>query len=169
MDTLSNDSSTQIGTNFAPNSRVWIYLSSRPFTTEEAEKLQGALKQFAISWTSHNQLLKAQGVLLHRRFIILMVDESKAGASGCSIDKSVHFIQAVEQQFGVNLFDRLLFAYEVNQEIHTAHKNAFKTLYQEGKINDQTLVFDTLIDNKAAFDLNWTKPLKESWHFRMVQ
>ena len=38
----------------------------------------------------------------------------------------------------------------------------------KGQINDHTLVFDTLVESKAAFDAGWLKPLSESWHARLV-
>ena len=152
----------------APTSRVWIYQSNRAFNDNEAAEIKQHISHFAQQWISHNQQLKAYGDLLHHQFLVLMVDESIAGASGCSIDKSVHFMKAIEEKYGVNLFDRLQFAYMADDRVLTASKTAFKTRYQNGEINDNTLVFDNLVDNKADFDRNWLKPLKESWHFRMV-
>ena len=153
----------------SPNSRVWIYQSDREFTENEINGLKNEIKEFAQQWISHNQQLKAYGDLFYNRFLVLIVDETFAGASGCSIDKSVHFMQNLERKYGITLFDRLSFAYKDGETIRVAPKARFKELYQKGIILDNTLVFDNLVDNKSDFDRNWIKPLKESWHFRMVQ
>ncbi|MEM1322726.1 MAG: hypothetical protein AAGG75_20845 [Bacteroidota bacterium] len=149
-------------------SRVWIYQSSRQFTAAELPELQQYLHQFVDQWVSHNQALRGSAKVFHHRFIVLMVDESMAGASGCSIDKSVHFIKALEAQFKVDLFDRMTFSYMDGEEVKTAKRAEFVELYRNGQINDQTLVFDNLVTNKGDFDQKWTLPLGQSWHRRMV-
>ncbi|MEL6720198.1 MAG: hypothetical protein AAFP82_15915, partial [Bacteroidota bacterium] len=126
------------------------------------------LQQFATQWVSHNRALRSFADLFHHQFIVLMVDESQAGASGCSIDASVHFLQQLQAKFNVNLFDRMTFAYKEGEEVKTAHRSEFKELYQAGKISDETLVFDNLVNTKGAFEEQWVKPLGKSWHKRMV-
>jgi len=154
--------------NLPDTTRVWIYQSSRPFTSTELPEIQAYLQQFARQWVSHNRDLRSFADVFHNQFIVLMVDESQAGASGCSIDASVHFLQQLQAQFGIDLFDRMFFAYKEDGEVKTAHRSEFKQLYQAGKISDETLVFDNLVTTKEAFEEKWTKPLKESWHKRMV-
>ncbi len=148
--------------------RAWIYQSSRAFTEEELPRLEQQLQTFVRQWVSHNLQLRAFGGIFHRRFIVLMVDESMAGASGCSIDKSVHFIKQLEQAYQINLFDRMTFAYKDGDAVISVPRDEFARLYAEGKISDETLVFDNLVDNKGDFDKAWIKPLGESWHKRMV-
>ncbi len=97
-----------------------------------------------------------------------MVDESQAGASGCSIDKSVYFIKEIENVLQINLFDRLTFAYKDGNEIKTAQRDDFARLFNEGKINYETMVFNNLVKTKKDFDETWLIPLRASWHKRMV-
>ncbi len=150
------------------STRVWIYQSNRPFKEEDEEQIKTYVKQFAQQWVSHNRQLKAFGDLLHRQFVILMVDESQAGASGCSIDSSVRFMKGLQAEFGVDLFDRMSFTYLDEGQVKTADRASFAAKYQDGEINDDTLVFDTLVDNKHKFKNSWIKPLGQSWHKRMV-
>src|SRR6185295_14012622 len=114
--------------NFSDQSRIWIYLSNRVFTEAEVSELNQLLEQFCIQWTAHGSNLKAGGEVLHHRFIILMVDETAAGASGCSIDKSIHFIQQIEKQFSVNLFNRMLFAWKAGEEVHVSNLSDLQKL-----------------------------------------
>lgn len=148
--------------------RVWIYQSSRVLTDTEATEVEPLVARFAQDWISHNRQLRAFGGLFHRQFVVLMVDESLAGASGCSIDKSVHFVKQLENKLAVNFFDRMTFTYQEEGNVKMANREEFAKLYAEGKINDETLVFDNLVSNKGDFDTAWIKPLGKSWHLRMV-
>ena len=152
----------------ADTSKVWIYQSDKAFTQDESIEIQNHVDIFCKNWVSHSNELKAAGKLIHNRFIVLMVDESNAGASGCSIDKSVHFVKSVESKYKVGMFDRMNFSYQIDGEVKTASRDEFAELYNNKVINDETLVFDNLVSNKAAFDKEWVKPLKNSWHSRMV-
>ncbi len=152
----------------ADTSKTWIYQSDRAFTQAEAIEIQNHINVFCKNWVSHSNELKAAGQLVQNRFIVLMVDESNAGASGCSIDKSVHFIKSIGSNYQINMFDRMNFAYQMEGEVKTAHREEFVELYNSNVINDETLVFDNLISNKAAFEKEWIKPLKDSWHSRLV-
>src|ERR1700749_4938909 len=96
---------------FSENSRGWGYQSNRELKPVETEAIQQQLNNFATGWTAHNNQLKAKAEVRYNRFLILIVDESQAGASGCSIDKSVHFMQHLEREFNINLFDRFNLAY----------------------------------------------------------
>jgi len=62
----------------------------------------------------------------------------------------------------------MTFAYKMDGEIKTAHRNEFENLYAQKIINDETLVFDNLVKTKADFEKGWTKKLSDSWHKRMV-
>jgi hypothetical protein len=154
--------------NLKETSRVWVYQSSKLLSEKEVIVLQSQLNAFVKDWTAHSQQLSAASDILFNRFVILAVDESQAGASGCSIDKSVHFLQSIENQYVTTLFDRLNFAYFDNNETQTVSSNDFKRLYTEGPISDETLVFDNMVNTVGALKTSWLKPLKESWHRRFV-
>src|SRR2546423_168628 len=120
---------------FSEQSRVWIYQSDRELYDEEVKQLQELLNSFTAEWTAHNHQLKAKAEIRYNRFLILVVDESQAGASGCSIDKSVNFMKKIEQQFGINLFDRFNLAYREGQKVLSIPRHNFEELLKSGKIN----------------------------------
>ena len=154
--------------NLAPTSRVWIYQSNRCLTADEVRTLNAESAQFAQAWTSHSQQLRSFAKVYHDHFLVLMVDESQAGASGCSIDKSVHFVQQIERKYGLNLMDRMTFAYRAEESVQLASSAEFSALYANGSLTDDSLVFDNLVKTKAELEQSWEKPLKESWHKRFV-
>lgn len=155
--------------SLSPSSRVWIYASDKPFADAEVPELRTKLKYFAQQWVSHNRQLMADADVLHNRFVVLMVDESQADASGCSIDKSVAFLKALQAEYGVDLFNRMIFSYQDMQgAVHSVDRDAFARLYATEQINDDTLVFDPLVATKADLDHAFVKKLSQSWHKRMI-
>ncbi|MCF8244002.1 MAG: hypothetical protein K9J37_03230 [Saprospiraceae bacterium] len=154
--------------HFPPDTKVWIYQSNKPFPAEAMPELKAVVNRFAQNWVSHNNQLRAHGDVLHNRFILLAVDESQAGASGCSIDKSVHFLKQLENELGVDLFDRMTFAWKEGDDVKTANQTEFSDLFKNGEINSETLVFDNLVKTKGELEEKWLKPLNQSWHKRFV-
>lgn len=154
--------------DFPASSRIWIYNSTESFNKEETDSMQTELESFCESWTSHNNQLFATAKIFHNQFIVILLDESRAGASGCSIDKSVAFIKNIEQKYAKSLFNRMNFSYLSKDQVISLNKDAFQAAFESGEISDDTLVFDHLVNTKNDFDLAWTKPLKDSWHKRFV-
>ncbi len=98
-----------------------------------------------------------------------MVDEEALAAGGCSIDASTRMLKQLEQQYQVNLFDRLTIAWRNEQEvIETASRTAFESLLAKGVITDNTIVFNNLVTTKAELETNWEVPLHKSWHKQLV-
>jgi hypothetical protein len=155
--------------NFSPNSRVWVYQSDRNLNESETEEVQKKVDFFTQDWTAHNQMLKAKGEIIKGRFLVLIVDETQAGASGCSIDKSVRFVQQLGENLETDFFNRLIFSFiDEKNNIQSVGKQQLKAFFAENKINENTLIFDTLVSNYADFQNGFTKTLGESWMRKMV-
>src|SRR3569833_4038237 len=149
---------------FSEHSRVWVYQADKELTDEQASGLLVLLNKFATDWTAHNHQLKAKAEVRYNRFIILIVDESQAGASGCSIDKSVNFLKRIEQELGIHLFDRFNFAYRDGEKVLSAPRHQFEELLKTGKITSNTIVFYNLVPTLADLETKWEVPFRESWH-----
>jgi hypothetical protein len=151
-----------------PTSRVWIFQANRPLTPDEQAVMATETQQFIESWTAHNQCLHASYFIKYNLFLILMVDESQAGASGCSIDKSVHFVKGLEKKFNLNFMNRLQIAYRDNDQIKIVSLQEFEALIAKGLINDETVVFNNLVQTKKELDEQWEVPLRKSWHKQLT-
>lgn len=149
---------------FSEQSRVWIYQSDRELYDDEVKQLHEILNKFASEWTAHNHQLKAKAEIRYNRFLILIVDENQAGASGCSIDKSVNFIKRLEQQFDINLLDRFNLAYREGEKVLSAPRDEFEDLLRSGKINSNTIVYNNLVQNLEQLETKWEVAFKDSWH-----
>lgn len=155
--------------NLPDHARVWIYGAERPLTETEAQAAKEQAADFAQRWVAHNRQLKADANLLHNRFLVLAVDESMAGASGCSIDSSVHFVQQLGAQLGIDFFNRMQFSYRTDAgNIETLDRKSFKAQYALGAIHDATTVFDPMVNTLGDLRASFEKPLAASWHKRMV-
>ena len=153
--------------HFSENSRVWVYQSDRKLSDNEVQQVQVLLDNFTKSWTAHNNQLKAKAEIRYNRFLILIVDEGQAGASGCSIDKSVNFMKQVGEHFNINLLDRFNLAYREGEEVLSTERNGFEALLKEGKINTGTIVYNNLVQNLKDLDSKWEVPFKDSWHIQL--
>lgn len=147
------------------NSRVWIYQSNRAFKNGEEDQIEKLLHLFTGQWQAHGNKLTAMAEIRYLRFIILMVDEARAGATGCSIDKSVNLMKGIENQFNVTLFDRFNIAYHpASGGIDSCGRAEFEKLLASGAITENTIVFNNLVQTLKELNTRWEVPLKDSWH-----
>jgi hypothetical protein len=153
---------------FSPASRVWIYTSDRILTDAEVSAVTRHLEAFCQQWTAHNQALRARSEVFDNQYIILMVDETMAEASGCSIDKSIHFLEALGRELNLDFFERMRFGW-VNKEgnIKVASRSEFDQLIKDGMIGPSTQVLNTLASTRQELQDKWLLPFGESWHQRL--
>ncbi|HTM99820.1 MAG TPA: hypothetical protein VL088_13785 [Pedobacter sp.] len=149
---------------FSPQSKIWIYQSNRAFSPEEVNAIQQKLAEFTAQWKAHGHQLKAKAEIRYNFFIVLIVDQDSANATGCSIDSSVRVIKEIEQTYGVDLFDRFNMAYKIDDEVYVNSKEDFETLITIKKITPDTMVFNNLVQTLAEYETKWEVPLAESWH-----
>ena len=152
--------------NLPPESKVWIYQSNRKFTEEEWLAIETDLKAFIDSWSAHGTGLEASYLLKYYRFIILAVNQEVQMATGCSIDKSVEFIQSLENKYAVDLLDKMNVTFKLGE--HIAHKPLieFKKMAKDKAVSENTIVFNNLVNTIEEWNDNWEVPAGESWHSR---
>jgi hypothetical protein len=152
----------EIFQDFSLSSRVWVYASNRALNSTESTFVQDEINEFVKQWATHGKELVAKGAVLFDRFIILAVDEQKVGASGCSIDSSVHFVKALGKELNVNFFDRLNLYIINDQEIKQIH------ISEMVNFADWNL-FDPMIANLEQLINSWIVPVNESVLFPQEQ
>jgi hypothetical protein len=152
----------EIFQDFSLSSRVWVYASNRALNSTESTYVQDEINEFVKQWATHGKELVAKGAVLFDRFIILTVDEQKVGASGCSIDSSVHFVKALGKELNVNFFDRLNLYIINDQEIKQIH------ISEMVNFADWNL-FDPMIANLEQLINSWIVPVNESVLFPQEQ
>jgi hypothetical protein len=154
--------------NFAPESRVWIYQSNRPFNAAESQQISELLNGFVKVWHSHGEPVKGYGNVFFGQFIVLMADESGAGVSGCSTDSSVRIIKEVEKQFQVRLFDRVLLGFYVKEKVQLLALSQLHHALENNQMNADTLYFNNTVHTKVELETKWIIPIKDSWLARKL-
>lgn len=148
---------------YSPDSRVWIYQSSRMFLLSEALEIEDLLKDFVGEWASHGAKVEAYGNLFFGQFIILMADERSAGVSGCSTDSSVRFIKMLGEKYSVDFFNRTNLAFLVKDKIQLLPMNQLSYAVQNDFIDGDTIYFNNLVQNKKELEERWMVAVKNSW------
>lgn len=150
---------------FPKDSRAWVYqITGHQPSVDELLSIKQKVKDFAASWQVHGSPAKAYGDLLFGKFILFVVS-SETPASGCSIDSSVRFLQQLEKEFSLDLFNRVVITYahpETGQLREIEMKKA-KARLKTGEINSHAYMFNNTITTLAQLDGEWILPFEKSW------
>jgi hypothetical protein len=160
---MINELSQLIPEDFAPESRVWIYQSSRPFGEHEIREIDEQLLQFYVQWQTHGTPVKGWAKVIFRQFIIVMADETGSNVSGCSTDGMVRIIKSIERQYSVNMFDRLVLTFLVRDKAEMLPLNQVQYAIDKGYLNSDTPLFNNTVSTKKELLESWLVPLKNSW------
>lgn len=152
--------------NLPEESKIWIYQSNRKFSDAEFAAIEIDLKLFLESWEAHGTVLESSFELRYNRFIILAVNQEVQIATGCSIDKSVQFIQNLEKKYDVELLDKMNVTFKLGD--HLAHKTLmdFKKMAKDKAVTENTIVFNNLINTIEEYKDSWEVAAMDSWHSR---
>ncbi|WP_461531935.1 ABC transporter ATPase [Sinomicrobium sp.] len=151
------------------SSRVWVYQANRSFTESELKEIEARIEAFLTEWTVHGSTLQAGYEIRYNRFIIIGLDQDVNAASGCSIDASVHFIQQLEKDFGVDLLDKMNVSYKQGEYVAYKPLLEFKKMGKDRAVSGKTIVFNNLVATKQEYEEHWEVPAEESWHSRFVK
>ena len=154
--------------NLPDNSRVWIYQADREFTDREMDFIASKAEDFINQWTRHGDDLKGSFTFKYNQFLVLAVDESFNNVSGCSIDSSVRFVQALEKEFQLDLMNKMNITFKDNDTISLAKLPDFQKFVKEQIVTAETIVFNNMVNTKEDFENNWEVPVSKSWHKRFL-
>ena len=152
-----------IPADFDENSRVWVYQSNRKFDVNESLEIEDILQNFCKAWNSHGSSVKGYANLFFGQFIVVMADESLTKVGGCSTDNSVRLIKSIEQDFDVQLTDRMLLAFIINERIQLLSMEEINLALEDTYISGITLYFNNTILTKKDLMTKWIIPLRDSW------
>lgn len=153
----------ELPADFAPDSRVWVYQSSRLFMMSEALQIEELINHFISSWNAHGTPVKGYGNLFFGQFIVLMADESATQVSGCSTDSSVRLIKQIEESYKVNMFDRQSLAFVIKDKVQLLPLAQLRYATENGFVEPSTPYFNNLVQTKQEFETKWMVPVQESW------
>ena len=144
-------------------SRLWIYQANRFFSAQESKQLEEGLKKLCDQWSAHQVPLSTSFSIQYKLFAILAVDENQSGASGCSIDSSVHFLKGLQQSLGLDFFDRTQVAFMDGDVVTLQPVKGLKTLFENQTLTGNSITFNILATTKSDWVKNSKIKVKDSW------
>ena len=143
--------------SMSPDSKVWIYQSDRKILNQELNLIRNRLQSFCDDWMSHGKPVKSS-FKLSPWFICFFIDESVQQISGCSIDSSVTIIQAIQNEYDLNFFNRMNIVFIEEKKTKILSLVDFKKC-----IKPDIMIYNNMITVKKEFEENRLIPVKDSW------
>lgn len=98
--------------------RLRNYIANRKLTNDEIIEINSTLTKFVNGWVAHKNKLNAGFIIFDSQIIQLYIDQDYEMASGCSLDKATKTIEEIEQNFNLDLFNRMRTAIIEGENIH---------------------------------------------------
>lgn len=163
METTTFDTLQSLPQDFSAQSKVWIFQSNRNFLENEIDEINEQLYQFYIQWQSHGKAVKGWAKLLYNRFVVALADETDCSVGGCSTDSLFRVIKSMERQYTVDFFDRLSITFLVNDIPQVLPMHQVKYALENNYIQENTFMFNNLVQNFAQLQNEWLQPLNKTW------
>jgi len=143
-------------------SRIWIYASEKALTTEQQSHILNYIAEHLKGWNAHKVPLTSGVTILENHFIVVALDESKNGASGCSIDRLQKTIQELEKELSISLMNRLNVFCRLDNKIQCIPS------FKLGSVaKADTPFYDLTILTKGNLN-TYLKPISEGWCANLV-
>ena len=153
--------------SLSEEAKVWIYPSSRKFYPQEIDEVTQKIEEFVAKWKADDENFKTSFQFLYNRFIIFLVEED-AEVSNADIDTQVAFILQLQQEYNVELLDKMNVCFKQGEYTQYKELKDFKKLIKNKAVTGKTIVFDNLIQTKEELENYWEVPITESWYNRFL-
>ena len=138
-------------------SRIWLYGAEDALAQDQKNYILNVISEVLKGWNAHSHPLTAGVAILENHFIVIALDESKNGASGCSIDSLQNTIKKIEQDLSVPLMNRLNVFCEIEGHIVCIPSFKLKSI-----ANSDTNFYDLTVLKKSDLK-TYLKPIYEGW------
>ncbi len=149
--------------NMPDDSRIWIYQSDRDLIELEMSIIDDKASLFLDSWQAHGKDLECSYSIIHKRFIIIAVNENINPIGGCSIDYSIQLIKDISDSIQVDLLNRLIVNFKIDNKISSASLNDLKSKIKDGTFSSETIIFNTSINTKGELLNDFEIDIGLSW------
>ena len=151
------------------DARLWVFAASDPVTGDRVNRLLDAVDEWLENWKAHGEPLTCARDWRDDRFLTIGVDQSTAGASGCSIDALFRVFQRLQHAIGTSMLGggRVFYRNSYGDVVGQS-RAAFSSQAASGSIGAETLVFDTSITTARAFRTEFERRAADSWHRELL-
>ena len=152
------------------DARLWVFASAEPLDAEQASLLLDEVDEFLATWAAHGAPLRAARDWRDDRFLAIAVDQSTAGASGCSIDGLFRRLQALEPALGTSLLGGAGRVYwrDAAGRVQGVPRADAKARAAGGAWGPDSPVFDLGVTTAGDWRRRFERPARESWHAALL-
>ena len=150
------------------DSRIWIYQSNRDFNESEIRIINDKTISFLDNWQAHGKDLECSYSIIDKRFIIIAVNESVNPIGGCSIDFSLQLIKDISNTIGIDLLNRLVVNYRLDNKVESLSLSDLKNKIKDGDFSPETIIFNTAINSKSELLNNFEIDIRSSWLSKFI-
>lgn len=144
---------------------LWVFAASDRVTGEPAARLLAAVDEWLSGWKAHGEPLTCARDWSHDRFLAVGVDQSTAGASGCSVDALFRVLRDLQGSLGTTLVGGgRVFYRDRGGEIRAASRGEFAAGAASGRVDADTTVFDTTVTDVGTYRAGFARRAADSWH-----
>ena len=152
------------------DSRVWVFAADRTLDEEQSKQMLAEVDQFLPRWTAHGSPLTVGRDWRYGRFLTVAVDQSTAGASGCSIDGLFRSLKSLEGKLGASMVTSgLVFFRDPCGVVQSADREGFTELSGKGKVSTDMTAFDPTVTTLGEWRARFELPLRDSWHVKLLR
>lgn len=152
------------------SSRTWVFAADQNLSRSQASQLLNAVDEFLAQWKAHGSPLTVGRDWREDRFLTVAVDQSTAGASGCSIDGLFRTLKALESRVGASLVGSgRIFYRDAAGGIRSVTREDFVKAATKGEIKDNTIVFDPTVTSLAEWRAQFQTDVGHSWHGALIK
>lgn len=152
------------------DARAWVFGSDHTLDAGASDALLNEVDLFLSQWKAHGAPLTVGRNWKYGRFLTVAVDQSTAGASGCSIDGLFRTLKGLEPKLGASLVTSgLIFFRDENGAIQSVDRDEFTALGADGKIVPNTHVFDPTVTTLGEWRARFELIAGDSWHAKLLE
>lgn len=145
------------------SARIWVFGADQPVRGAAADTLLAAVDRFLAEWKAHGVPLHCARDWREDRFLVVGVDVTREGASGCSIDGMFRTLQDLERSVGARLVGGGRVFYRRDGATRAASRDEFAQLAGQGDVTPETPVFDTTVTSMGDLRAKWERPASATW------
>lgn len=146
---------------FPNDARIWVFTSDREVSAAEQQAMAAPVLAFLEKWATHGKALTATGVWLNTFQLAIVLDQSKVGASGCSIDALTRFMREIGSANQIDWFNRMNMLIEEEGDVQ-------RIPFADLKNYPNALLFDPLVETLGDIRGNWPVPVMESRYRSLI-
>ena len=155
--------------------RGWLSVFQNRLSDEERLILVEDLTRDLSNWNSHGTPLDKHFRIIANQILLIVLDESSEGASGCSIDAMLAIVKKLANSHGLSIFspDQVVYWDENNNYFKALPRKQFKEDLLGKQISPSVLIVDSSRSDFASDEvssivedvrkLSFVQPLNKSW------